>query len=178
MATRITGKMRGRRTGNDARSDTVSCILAKAGPYGRRRGRNQVMLRARIYRYAGFLGGGAIALGVTMLAAASVLAIGGRSEFAEIRSALAEQGGGLVFVRNPADCAATASPVDRAALRLLDQGVVVHGAVVRASGAAEAVRVANRRFPHRLVSRGATSSLAHVGYKSTPIAVVVTADGD
>lgn len=84
---------------------------------------------------------------------------------------------GVIFVRNPEDCAATAGPVEFAAAALQEQGVVVQGVILKRGPVDVAVRMASKAFPHRSLSPWATSALVALGHDKTPLAMVVDPSG-
>lgn len=119
-----------------------------------------------------------LTVGGALLATADVLTGRGLGEFAGLRRTLAEQGGGVVFIRNPADCISSSSPIDAVARQLHGLGIVVRGAVIRGSSHAEAISIANQVFPHQSLSPHAAAVFTHLGYRNTPLAVVVTPSGE
>ena len=120
---------------------------------------------------------GTIVVGGLLLSVAHVRAVAGTAEFSALRAAMASGGGGVVFVRNPEDCSATVGPVEFVAARLDSLGVEVRGVVLRRGRVREAVRLAGRAFPHGPISPLATTPLFRLGYRRTPLAMVVDAAG-
>lgn len=90
---------------------------------------------------------------------------------------MAASGGGVVFVRNAADCGALAGPVEFMAAHFLAKGVEVRGVVLRRGPVKAAVEVANRSFPNEAISAYATTPLVGLGHTQTPVALVVDAHG-
>ena len=120
----------------------------------------------------------ALALGSALLAAASVLDSRAAADLEALRTDLATKGGGVLFVRHPADCLATTGTVEALATMLTVRGVAVRGAIVRSgSGVDEALAIANETFPHRSISARATTPLYYMGHPRTPIALLVNASG-
>ena len=120
----------------------------------------------------------ALVLGSSLLVAASVLDSRATADLNALRSDLAAEGGGVLFVRNPADCLVTQGVVVRLAEMLTERGVEVRGAVVRRGARVhEALTMANEAFLHRSISARATTHLYHMGHHRTPIALLVSASG-
>ena len=114
-----------------------------------------------------------LALGSTLLATGHVLNEKGTRELTELRQRVALSGGGVVLIRNPHDCSALAGPVEHLATRLQEEGRTVQGMVIRGSGIREALEIANRTFPHDVISPRATTALYQLGHASTPMALVI-----
>lgn len=122
------------------------------------------------------LAAGAWILGGGLLLVAEIREAAGLAEFAELRASMAGRGG-VVFVRNAEDCAATAGPVEFVAAALQERGVVVQGVILKRGPVDVAVRLASEAFPHRTLSLAATSALAALGFGQTPLAIVVGPSG-
>lgn len=120
----------------------------------------------------------ALALGSVFLVAASILDSRAIADLEALRNNLADEGGGVLFVRNPVDCLATAGTVEALAKMLTDRGVTVRGVIIRrGSRVDEALAAANETFPHRSISARATAPLYYMGHPRTPIALLVNASG-
>lgn len=122
------------------------------------------------------LAAGSWILGGGLLLVAEVREARGLAELQELRASMAGRGG-VVFVRNAEDCAATAGPVELAATALQERGVVVQGVILKRGPVDVAVRLASEAFPHRTLSMEAASAMAALGLGPTPLAMVVGPSG-
>lgn len=115
-------------------------------------------------------------IGGSLLLAAEVREARGLAELRELRASMAGRGG-VVFVRNAEDCAATAGPVELAAAALQERGVAVQGVILKRGPVDVAVQLASEAFPHRTLSLEAGSAMAALGLGQTPLAIVVGPSG-
>lgn len=115
-------------------------------------------------------------LGSSLLLVSEIRWRAGLVEFAELRASMAGSGG-VIFVRNPEDCAATAGPVEFTAAALQARGVVVQGVILERGPVDVAVQLASEAFPHTTLSLRAASTLAALGHSRTPLAVIVDSSG-
>ena len=98
------------------------------------------------------------------------------------RHALAEAGGGVLFVMQPRDCTGISGSAQGIGARLSLQGIPVRGLIMpgRAStGETQTVlAMANDLFPHFVIGNRAVAALAEwTGIRHTPVALVVDASG-
>jgi hypothetical protein len=103
-------------------------------------------------------------------------------ELVENRAALAEKGGGVMFILHPADCVSASDVIHNLANQLGSEGIAVLGLVLRDGISATQLETllerANRTFPHAAVRRRAVARLAGLaGHIGTPIALLVGPGG-
>lgn len=122
---------------------------------------------------------------VLLVLASGLLAVNEAAEhvaaasFANHTRVIAEAGGGVLFVFQPADCVATAETVTAAAQIIQSRGFIMKGLVIRAGVTADAMRTivqaASLRFPHEPIAIGTAKRV--VDLTGTPVALAVTSDG-
>lgn len=99
------------------------------------------------------------------------------------RQALAQAGGGVLFVMQPQDCGGTAGTLEQAGMALIARDIPVRGLVMPGAVSKRETQavldMANDVFPHFFVSnRTVTSLAAWTGVSTTPVALVVDASGN
>ena len=101
------------------------------------------------------------------------------SSFAAHVRAIADSGGGVLFVFQPADCVATAEIVAAAARTIRSRGVAMKGLIIRAGVTSDTMRTilgaANLRFPHEPIAIGTARRIIEL--TGTPVAIAITPDG-
>lgn len=85
-------------------------------------------------------------------------------DFEVHRQALAEAGGGVLFVMQPQDCGGTAGTMEQAGTALMDRGIPVRGLImpgrVSQRETQTVLGMANDIFPHFLVRNRTVTTLA------------------
>ena len=103
-------------------------------------------------------------------------------DFDEHRQALAEAGGGVLFIMQPKDCGGLAGSLERVGVALADRDISVRGLMmpgrVPQHETQAVLAAANQVFPHFLVrNRTVTALAAWAGIPNTPVALVVDPSG-
>ncbi len=98
------------------------------------------------------------------------------------RQALAEAGGGVLFVMQPQDCGGTAGTLEQAGVALIARDIPIRGLImpgpVSHRETQTVLGMANDIFPHFLVSNRTVATLAAwAGISSTPVALIVDSSG-
>ena len=98
------------------------------------------------------------------------------------RRALAQAGGGVLFVMQPQDCSGLAGAMERAGVALVERDIPVRGLIMPGRASQRETQTilttANEIFPHFLVgNRTVTALAAWAGIPNTPVALVVDASG-